>query len=90
MITVVVMPVPGSAVVRSTAAMKNLHRAYTWGMRTNPRRQSPPSWLAWWIGWAFLLFWPLCFGLVAVEVLWLVLVAGISWLAVTGRRRARR
>jgi hypothetical protein len=63
-------------------------------MRANlrpPRRaDAGPTWLAWWIGWAFLLFWPLCFGLVAVEVLWLVLVAGISWLAVTGRRRARR
>jgi hypothetical protein len=36
------------------------------------------------------LFWPLCFGLVAVEVVWLVLIAAVAALAVTGRRRARR
>lgn len=54
------------------------------------RRNGAPTWLAWWIGWAFLLFWPLCFGLIAVEVVWLVLAAGIAWLAVTGKRKAGR
>jgi hypothetical protein len=39
---------------------------------------------------AVLLFWPLMFGLVAVEVVWLVLVTGIAWLAITGRRKAAR
>jgi hypothetical protein len=63
-------------------------------MKTNPRPQrrldAGPTWLAWWIGWAFLLFWPLCFGLAVVEAIWLLLIAGIAALAVTGRRRAAR
>jgi hypothetical protein len=59
-----------------------------------PRRgflgEPGPTWLGWWVRWAFILFWPLCFGLVAVEVVWLVLIAAVAALAVTGRRRARR
>ncbi len=60
-------------------------------MRNNQRRiDAGPTWGAWWVKWAFILFWPLCFGLVAVEVIWLVLVLGIASLAVTGRRKAQR
>jgi hypothetical protein len=52
-------------------------------MRANQRHLDPgPTWLLWWLKWAF--------GLIAVEVIWLVLVLGIAWLAVTGRRKARR
>ena len=59
-------------------------------MTRTPGRDSGPTWLAWWLGWVLLLFWPLCFGLVAVEVLWLVLVLGTAALAVSGRRKAAR
>lgn len=60
-------------------------------MKTNRRRTDwGPTWAAWWLGWALLLFWPLCFGLIAVEVIWLVLAGGIAALAVTGRRKAAR
>jgi len=58
-------------------------------MRPRPR-QSPATWLAWWLWWAFVLFWPLAFGLIAVGVIWLALVLGVAWLAVTGRRAGPR
>lgn len=59
-------------------------------MKTYQRRNGKPTWLAWWLMWAFLLFWPLCFGLIAVEVIWLVLAAAAAALAITGRRKAAR
>jgi hypothetical protein len=59
-----------------------------------PRRgflgEPGPTWLGWWVKWAVIFFWPLMFGLVAVEVVWLVLAGLVAALAVTGRRRARR
>lgn len=64
-------------------------------MRTysdRPRRGTDPgpTWLAWWIMWAVIWFWPLMLGSVAGEVVWALFAGGIAWLAVTGRRRARR
>jgi hypothetical protein len=59
-------------------------------MRTGPRRQGAPTWLAWWLMWALILFWPLAFGLPAAEVIWLALAGGTAWLALSGRRAARR
>ena len=62
-------------------------------MRENlrpPRRaDAGPTWLAWWIGWAFLLFWPLAMGRWPLEVLWLAVLGVVAWLAVTGARQAR-
>lgn len=62
-------------------------------MRINQRprrRDAGPTWAAWWIKWAVILFWPLMFGLIAVEVIWLILVLGIAALAITGKRKAAR
>jgi hypothetical protein len=64
-------------------------------MRTVPprRRDAGPTWLAWWVFWAAVLFWPLLLGGalgIALEILWLALGAGAAWLAVTGRRAGRR
>jgi hypothetical protein len=59
-------------------------------MRTNPRRQGRPTWLAWWITWAFLLFWPLALGWWPLEILWLTGLGLTALLAVTGRRRGPR
>jgi hypothetical protein len=60
-------------------------------MSTAPRRRDPgPTWLAWWIGWAFVYCWPLCFGWVIGEVFWLAFVLAVTVLAVTGRQKAAR
>jgi hypothetical protein len=58
-------------------------------MRANPRRQGGPTWLAWWLTWAFLLFWPLALGWWPLEIGWLAVLAVTAFLAVTGARQAR-
>jgi len=53
------------------------------------RRDPGPAWLLWWIGWAFLLFWPLAMGWWPLEILWLAVLGLVTGLAVTGRRGPR-
>lgn len=59
-------------------------------MRTNPRPRrldAGPTWLAWWVKWALILFWPLIFGMVAAEAVWIVLIGIVALLAWTGHRK---
>lgn len=59
-------------------------------MGANPRRDRGPTWLAWWLMWAFLLFWPLALGWWPLEVGWLAVAGLTAGLAVTGRNRGPR
>lgn len=56
------------------------------------RREARPTYLWWWLKWAFVLFWPLLIPGIGpvIEAVWLAVFAGIGIAAWTGRRRARR